>query len=81
MMHWFNFGGPYGHGMWGLGPVFMMIFWALIVIGIIYCVKGILGRSCQTPKQETALDILKKRYAAGEITAEEYDVMKAKLTE
>ncbi len=81
MMHWFNFGGPYGHGMWGFGPIFMMVLWALLIVGIIFLVKRIFGHTCHTPQRETALDILKKRYAAGEISAEEFEAMKAKLNE
>lgn len=65
----------YGYGMgWGwFGPIMMIVFWALVIAGIVYLVKVLMGsRSSTSAKEETALDILKKRYARGEIDAEEF---------
>lgn len=53
--------GDYGWGM-GFGWLFMIIFWILIILGIVYLVKLIVGGEKRTTG-ETALDILKKRYA------------------
>jgi putative membrane protein len=61
MMHW----GNYGWGM-GFGWPFIVIFWALFILGIAYIIKVITGK--KETLGETALDILKKRYAKGEIT-------------
>ena len=48
-------------------------FWALVIAGIVYLVKTIAGgRMSTSTKEETAIDILKKRYARGEIDAEEF---------
>jgi putative membrane protein len=72
-MHW-----DYGWGM-GFGLVFMVIFWALVILGVVYIYKMIAERSRPSGKSESALDILKKRYAKGEITKEELEKMKDDL--
>ena len=74
MMHLGNYG--WGWGM-GFGWLFMVIFWVLVILGIVYIIKMIAGGA---KKEETALDILKKRYAKGEITKEEYDRMKDEVS-
>lgn len=64
----------------GYGGMFMWLLF-LIVFGVaIYFIiqvsksKDVVGQS-----QDTPLDILKKRYAKGEITKEEFDRMKKDL--
>lgn len=61
--------GDYGWGM-GFGWFFMVLFWILVILGIVYVVQAVAGRGKRSEKQETSLDILKKRYARGEITKE-----------
>ncbi len=60
----------------GFGWLFMTIFWILVILGIIYLVRKITASTKNEGREETALDILKKRYAKGEITKEEFDRMK-----
>ncbi|MDP2754704.1 MAG: SHOCT domain-containing protein [Nitrospirota bacterium] len=72
MMHW-----DYGWGMgFGLGWFTMIIFWVLLILGIVYLVKIIAGSPKKGDKEGTAIDILKKRYAKGEISKEEFDKIK-----
>lgn len=73
MMQW----GDYGWGM-GFGWLFMIIFWILIILGIVYLVKLIISAEKRTTG-ETALDILNKRYAKGEISKEEFEEKKKAL--
>jgi len=70
--------------MWGnqgcMGG-FMWIFWIAIIVGIILLVKWIVQQNRPGGQQqgENSLEILKKRYARGEIDKEEYDRKKKDL--
>jgi len=73
MMPWGDYN--WGWGM-GFGWLFMIVFWVMVLFGIAYVIKRITGGA---KEEETALDILKKRYAKGELTKDEYDRMKDDL--
>jgi putative membrane protein len=70
----------YGHMMnWG-GAWIMWLFFAILVILLIYLfVRGFGAGGSPLAGNETPLDILKKRYARGEITREQFDEMKKDL--
>ena len=48
MRNWMWGDGMYGYGMgWGwFGPILMIVFWGLVILGIVYLVKAIVGRGC-----------------------------------
>ncbi len=81
MMHWF---GNHGYGMGGFGWIFMTIFWIVIFVLIFYFIKILAQKSSERDSagksQESAEDILKKRYAGGEIDREEYERMKKDIS-
>lgn len=75
----------YGHmgGFgFGFGWIFMLLFWVLLIGAIVALVRGFSGRGCghfrdeQKPKEKTAVDILKERYAKGEISKDDFEKMK-----
>jgi len=73
-MHGFYW--DWGHGpFWG-GGFFMIIFWICVIFVIVFALKNMFKGE---HKPETALDILKKRYAAGEISKEEFEQMKKNI--
>jgi putative membrane protein len=76
MMHW-DYGWGMGWGM-GFGWVFMIFFWVLAVLGIVYLIRIVII-GAKKNSGETALDILKKRYAKGEISKEEFEKIKNDL--
>ncbi len=73
----------YGYMMnYGGGGIFMGIIWIAVIIAVVYAVTrisktGIPGTGAGP--EEKPMDILKKRYAKGEITKEEFDKMKKDL--
>jgi len=62
--------GEWGWGM-GFGWFFMLLFWALVILGIVAIAKRITGGNGST-RSKTALEILQERYARGEIEQQEY---------
>jgi putative membrane protein len=70
-----------GFGLLPFGWIFMLIFWAVVIIGLITLVRWLLGKPFPGGVRETPLDVLKRRYAAGEIDREQYERMKADLEE
>ena len=73
----------FGHSyLWNgpMGMVLGIIFWSALFLGMFYIIyrlwNGIVGRSY--PK-DSPLDILRKKYARGEINTQEYEERKANL--
>jgi putative membrane protein len=73
----------FDHMWWGGGFLMMIIWTVLLIVLLIWIFKAIQNRSNKpvstSLKNETPLDILKKRYARGEISKEEYDRIKKDL--
>ena len=69
--------GEYGWFGHGFGWLFMVLFWALVIAGVVALIKW-LGSS-STQRGTTPLDILQARYARGEINKKEYERMRREL--
>lgn len=74
-MHMFGFD---GYGMGGGGGMLMMIlFWIVIIIAVYYIFKILTEKNgTKSFSPESAEEILKKRYARGEISLEEFEKIK-----
>ena len=87
MWPWFNggWGGFGGYGGWWFMPIIMIVVIGLVIWGIValFHRSGWAGGGgcCGSdhPHSESALDILKKRYASGEISKEEFEDKKKAL--
>ena len=69
------------YGAWGwLGPLMMLLFWILVIGGVVLILRAWWPRLAgPRPGDESALEILRKRYARGEISREEFDEMRRDL--
>jgi putative membrane protein len=67
------------HYGFGYGGMFMWIIFLIVIGMLVYFVVRDQQTKGQTPTQESPLDILKMRYAKGEVTKEEYERMKKDL--
>lgn len=86
MMGWYGGPGDRGSGWaWGLGMglgwLTMLAFWGALLVGVVWLIRMLSGDTDGSARrtEESALDILKRRYAAGEITREEYEQMRQTL--
>jgi|SRR5680860_367411 len=61
-----------------MGGFFMLLFWALVIIGIVYLIKYFFQNQSNR-QSKTPLDILKERYAKGEIEKAEFEKKKKDL--
>jgi putative membrane protein len=61
--------GDFGWGM-GFGWILMILFWALVILGVVGLFKWSTGRS--GTRSKTAREVLQERYARGEIDQQEY---------
>lgn len=67
--------------MVGFGMGFMWIFWVVIIIIVVALAWSYLGkRKGSENSGQSALDMLKERYAKGEINKEEYEEKKKDLS-
>ncbi len=71
----------WGMGFELFGWLMMLLFWILIIAGVVLVVRWIMdqGKPKGLRTEETALDSLKKRYASGEIDREQYETMRREL--
>src|SRR6059058_4187362 len=61
----------------GLGWLAMLAFLGAVIVGVVLLIRWLTSATASLGgARESALDILKRRYAAGEITREEYEQMR-----
>ena len=66
-------------GAWGIGMgLLMLVFWGLIIAGIVLAIRWLVRQGGGT-RSDSALEILRQRYARGEINKEEFDAKKRDL--
>ncbi len=75
---------PYGTGAgWGwmaMGWIMMLAFWLLVIVGVVAVVRWASARGAVGPHAEPPMEILRRRYAAGELTREQFESMRREVT-
>lgn len=75
-----------GYGMiggFGFGWIFMILFWVVIIVAVVALAKWMITSSSRGRRNggdSAALDILKERYAKGEIDEQEFQKRTRDLT-
>lgn len=78
--------GPGMMGGWGLGwfvIIFMLIFWVLVIVGLVSLIKWLIQTTSREKSEaggDRVLDILKERYTRGEIDKRKYKEMRKDLS-
>lgn len=78
---WGHPGWGFGWGHMMFGGLMMIIFWGGIILILVLLVRWFGGTSASGTGSATPLEILKKRYAKGEIDKKEYEERKKVLSE
>jgi putative membrane protein len=69
----------YMWGTWGIGMMLMMVlFWSLVIAALVLGIRWLLTQG-REPRSDSAMDILRQRYARGEIDREQLEAMKREL--
>ena len=85
---------PQGYGAWpgmmgwgcGMGwpwPILMLVFWIAVIAGVVFIMRWLMlsaNRGRGGASEGSALDILNKRYAKGEINKDEYEKIKKDIS-
>ncbi len=67
-----------GFGGGGFGPIIMILFWGVIIIGLVLLIRQ-LSKPSAKPDMTSALSIAAERYARGEISKDEFETIKRNL--
>ncbi len=80
--------GPGMMGGWGMGwfgGIFMIVFWILILVGLVFVIRWLVQTTSNKENSgqsgSRAIDILKERYARGEIEKAQFEAMKRDLAD
>ena len=68
-------------GNYGFMGGFMWIFWILVIVGLVFLIKWIVqqNRPGESRVGDSSLEILKRRYARGDIDKQEFEYKKKDL--
>jgi putative membrane protein len=79
---WWWGGHPMGWmwGAWGIGMMLiMLVFWGVVVVGIVLGIRWLVSQGKES-RSDGALEILRQRYARGEVNKDEFEAKKRDLS-
>lgn len=56
-----------------LGSLMMIVYWVAVVVGVVFLVRYLVRLGRPSEREDSALEILRKRFAKGEISREEFE--------
>ncbi len=72
----YDWGMHYMWGPWGIGMMLMMlVFWGLVIVALVLGIRWLITQG-REPRADSALDILRQRYARGEINKDQFKALK-----
>jgi len=82
---WSGFSRGMMGGMWGFGAfgmIFVVLFWGLLIFLVVWGIVRLTGGQglSKSESHDSALEILQKRLASGEVTDEEYEKIRKKIS-
>jgi putative membrane protein len=57
----------------------MLVFWGTVIVGIVLAIRWLVSQGKEARPADAALDILRQRYARGDIGKEEFEAKKRDL--
>jgi putative membrane protein len=71
---------PMWWGVWGIGMMLMMfLFWLLVVVALVIGIRWLIAKG-KSQRSDRALEILRERYARGEINKDEFEAKQKDLS-
>jgi putative membrane protein len=64
-------------GMWILGSLVMVLFWGGLILLVVWAIRTSAAK--REVSSDSGLEVLRRRFAAGEITQDEFDKMRRVL--
>lgn len=68
---WDNHMGDWGAGWWIVMVLMMVVFWGLVILGVVWLVRSLAGGQHAIHRRDP-VEVLDHRLASGEISVEEY---------
>jgi putative membrane protein len=72
--------GHMGGGWWIVMMIWMVLFWAAVIAGAVWLVRGGSSGWSRAERRETPLEILDRRFAEGDMSADEYRTRREVIT-
>ena len=69
-------------GGWGIGMMLITLgFWAVVIAGIVLGIRWLVSQGQGSSRPDAALEVLRQRYARGEVNREEFEARNRDLRE